>query len=587
MKRFFKVPHNSNAAVLAIVFGIGVFGYLLNTTQWLTMIPGDLGDPRFNSVILEHLYQWTTDAKQRLWHPQFFYPFEWVLGFSDNHFGSAWSYVALRLLGLPREEAYLGWFLCGSVLSFWGCWFALTKLEFSSLGAALGAFVFAFGLPVLHQESHAQLVYRFAIPLAFLAWYRVITVRDIGSLIQTIFWCSLQFLCSIYLGVFLIYLLVAMLTAYWLKVLLFVVFSDSNNIERKNQKEAVGRRRGQQWLASRPITALLYAACVIGVLTLALIMLRRYQLVSYIYHFERPLEIVASMLPRLASYLLADNSTLTGWIGRGFNAVPTREEQRLFVGVGVACVALVGLFGALLRRSSKRMAQEISQLVKLSGLVLLFLVILTLFVFEGSLYLILAEAAPGIRAVRVMSRIILVLMMPVAVMVAAGVDVLSKVSAARTFPFSRALLLILLVTIESVYYRPDHTAIQSWRDRRDQLAGHIGAVLEKDTILFVTPPPGQPFFMTELDAMIYAQDHKIATFNGYSGNYPFGYTYLNPCTRVENRINGYFDLMAARNRSSPHDHQSLLQRLHSLALGPCLDPAQYAADGQPKKPQQQ
>jgi hypothetical protein len=480
---------------LAIVFGIGVFGYLLNTTQWLTMIPGDLGDPRFNSVILEHLYQWTTDAKQRLWHPQFFYPFEWVLGFSDNHFGSAWSYVALRLLGLPREEAYLGWFLCGSVLSFWGCWFALTKLKFSSLGAALGAFVFAFGLPVLHQESHAQLVYRFAIPLAFLAWYRVLTVRDTSSLIQTVFWCSLQFLCSIYLGIFLAYLLLAMLIAYWASTLLSVVLNDSKITEKKPKNEVSRRWWGHRCFASWSLTTVVYVLCVVGVLVLALVMLRRYQLVSYLYSFDRPLDVVASMLPRLGSYLLADHSELSGWIGRGLTNIPARVEQQMFVGVGVSCIALIGVILTQQSRNSEGLNLEIRQLVRLSILALLFLVICTLFVFEGSLYLMLAESVPGVRAVRVMSRIILVMMMPVAVLVAAGIDALVKFFDLRLHPLLLASLLVMFVTTESVYYQPDHTLIQSWRDRRDQLAGRIGSVLEKDAILFVTSPPKQDFFM--------------------------------------------------------------------------------------------
>ena len=36
------------------------------------------------------------------------------------------------------------------------------------VAAACGAFAFAFGLPALAKEAHAQLVWRFAVPLAFL-----------------------------------------------------------------------------------------------------------------------------------------------------------------------------------------------------------------------------------------------------------------------------------------------------------------------------------------------------------------------------------------------------------------------------------
>ena len=43
--------------VLALFFA-GFFGYTMHALDWFASIPGDLGDARFNSVILEHLYQW-------------------------------------------------------------------------------------------------------------------------------------------------------------------------------------------------------------------------------------------------------------------------------------------------------------------------------------------------------------------------------------------------------------------------------------------------------------------------------------------------------------------------------------------------
>ena len=86
--------------IFICLFGIGCLGYLLPAVGYFTMIPGDLGDARFNSVVLEHGYQWLTGQAAQLWSPSFFYPFERVLGLSDNHFGSGWSYILLRTFGL-------------------------------------------------------------------------------------------------------------------------------------------------------------------------------------------------------------------------------------------------------------------------------------------------------------------------------------------------------------------------------------------------------------------------------------------------------------------------------------------------------
>ena len=39
-----------------LIFCVGLFGYLLPAIGYFQMVPGDLGDARFNSVILEHGY---------------------------------------------------------------------------------------------------------------------------------------------------------------------------------------------------------------------------------------------------------------------------------------------------------------------------------------------------------------------------------------------------------------------------------------------------------------------------------------------------------------------------------------------------
>lgn len=58
--------------LLAAIFSAGFFGYIMQTTDWLRAIPGDLIDARFNSVILEHLYQWIRGEASELWSPAFF-----------------------------------------------------------------------------------------------------------------------------------------------------------------------------------------------------------------------------------------------------------------------------------------------------------------------------------------------------------------------------------------------------------------------------------------------------------------------------------------------------------------------------------
>ena len=578
--------------LLAVVFAIACFGYLRHTALiytpgWLTMIPGDLGDSRFNSVILEHLYQWVTGATPSLWSPGFFYPFERVLAFSDNHFGSGWAYVLFRLLNLPREEAYLGWFLVGSVLNFWACWWALRQLGFSVVGAATGAFVFAFGLPALHKESHAQLIYRFAVPLAFAAWYRFLTLPSATRLAQVILFCGLQFLCSIYMGIFLVYLLSAWLAVYLAARTGAVVSqrlssSTSPHSTGSTLKAWIKQANRFHDLNKRNIWYVI-GACI--VLLLTFLMLRRYQLVALDYRFVRPPEELMSMLPRLGSYLLADQSVLTSWLGRQVADVPMRHEQQMFAGLGVWLVAVVGLLSAWFFRST--LTKELGQLTRISSLALLLLVAASLLVKGHSFYLFLAQL-PGVGAIRAVSRIALVMLLPMAIIVAAGTDSLIRVwSSFWSGPQTRdqsvqvslfLLALIGLLTLESLYFQPHHTPMQSWRARRDKLEALITPPPSKGAVLFVTQPKAEPFFMTEIDAMIYAQDHHLATLNGYSGNTPPGYAYPDPCLVPETRINSYFALRGP----SDVKKQQILDKLHIVYLEPCIKSSEPASDSQHK-----
>ena len=64
----------TNVLSFILLFSIGLFGYLLPAVGYFTMIPGDLGDARFNSVVLEHGFQWLTGQAAQLWSPSFFIP---------------------------------------------------------------------------------------------------------------------------------------------------------------------------------------------------------------------------------------------------------------------------------------------------------------------------------------------------------------------------------------------------------------------------------------------------------------------------------------------------------------------------------
>ena len=531
------------------LFGIGLFGYLLPALGNFSMIPGDLGDARFNSVVLEHGYHWLTGQVVQLWSPSFFYPYERVLGLSDNHFGSLWSYSLLRSFGLPREVAYSGWYVLGFLLNFVACSWVLRQAKFSLLAAALGAFVFTFALPVLHQEGHAQLVYRFAIPLACFCWYRALVSRDWLSVAQAVFWCAVQFMCSIYLGVFLAYCLTAILLA----VLLIHFFERSPIVEREllDARPVQRELSTQNYACTNPRAWLWYVAAIVSMI-LVFLLLRQYKIIAADYQVVRPIDDLRSLIPRLHSYLLADNSGLTRWVGAWVADFPTRSEHQLFVGFGVLIASMLGAW--------------VTNFGKVFFVTWLLLIGLTVMVADQSLYLLLLKV-PGFDAIRAVSRIILVMLFPVAVLVATGVDRLLQLTLLRGVILRGflAVAIVVSLTLETVYYVPHHAAVETWQDRQRGLRSLIKDEIPKDAILFVTQRQAEPFYITELDAMIYAQDHQLATLNGYSGRTLPGYAHPDPCLPSDARLQGYFFVRGV----SEAKQKELLNRLRVVALEAC------------------
>lgn len=544
-----KIGFVTSAMSFILLFSIGLFGYLLPAIGNFSMIPGDLGDARFNSVVLEHGFQWLTGQAARLWSPEFFYPFDRVLGLSDNHFGSFWSYSLLRIVGLPREVAYLGWYLFGFLLNFIACGWALRQAKFSPLASALGAFVFTFALPVLHQEGHAQLVYRFAIPMACFCWYRALVRRDLMSAAQAIFWCALQFMCAVYLGVFLAYCLAAMLLAF-----LLICFFDKALLTERDaiHVRALKNEPSRETCARSNLCAWLWYVMAIAGIVSVFLLLRQYKLIASDYQLARSIDDLHSLIPTLQSYLLADRSSLTNWIGAWIPNFSTRSEHQLFIGLGVLVLSVLGAW-----------ATRFGRVLFVTWLLLIGL---TVMVAEHSLYLWLLKI-PGFDAIRAVSRIILVMLFSAAVLVAAGVDRLLQMTLSQGV-LLRGLLtvaMIISLTLETVYYVPHHAAVQTWQDRQRGLRSLINDKLPSDTILFVTQRQAEPFYITELDAMIYAQDHQLATLNGYSGSTPVGYAYPDPCLPSDARLRAYFVFRGVSEAAQIE----MLSRLRVVSLEPC------------------
>lgn len=489
---------------------LGMWLIPVQHTCQLSCVPGDYGDARFNGVVLEHFHLWLTGQEPSLLSPTFFHPMPGASTFSDNHWGTAWIYAAFRGLGADRYQAFDLWYLVGFALNFIVCHVVFRRMRFSPLASALGAFAFTFAMPVLYKHGHAQLTYRFLLPVGLLLWQRCMQDgrwRWFAALSLVV---MLQLSISIYLGYFLLLLLVA-----WLAADLLLDRSWPSQWLARWWRER--QRSSQRECVLSVVIIVLAGAAVIG-------MLYPYLHYARLYGFGRSLGEVATMTPRPESYLLADFSRLWGpmslKIGTG---LPARQEHQLFFGVGLLGLALLGAL-----RNSTRTA-------RLACVSLLLLFLLTITIGRYSLYLAVA-LMPGVGAIRAVSRIVLVMALPLAILVAMAVD---AAPAGRWGYRGLVAVLALAMGLESVAYNVSTYNIEDAKARIRALDDRFPRDLPANAVVFNPLRPDEAFYATELDAVILGQERNLPTLNGYSGNYPPGYQpepELPPCEQAQERL---------------------------------------------------
>jgi hypothetical protein len=162
-----KILFFTSQTTVWIIFILGLWLVVIRPfgSSWV-LVPGNLGDARLNNYILEHFFRWVSGLEADYWNAPFFFPYKNVLAFSDNLLGSAFLYAVFRWIGYDRETSFQIWYVIGFCVNYTAASYVLTRLRFNPIAITLGAFFFTFGLPMLAQEGHAQLIYRFSIPLA-------------------------------------------------------------------------------------------------------------------------------------------------------------------------------------------------------------------------------------------------------------------------------------------------------------------------------------------------------------------------------------------------------------------------------------
>jgi len=533
------------------IAALGLLGIILVVFPAIThgMMPGDVADGRFNEYVLEHFYLWLAGNVGSLWSADFFYPFPLTIAFSDSHLGEGMVFAALRGLGFDRENAFRGWYLVGFIVDFAACAFVLRRLGYSALAVGAGAFLFTFGLPITAQESHAQLIYRFGVPLSALGLIEFGRDRRLGSLAALLFWTVWQFYCSIYIGYFLSLLLIA----------LAIALAVSRNGLTVAALTYWPNCFQQAWRAAPARKRLLWVLAVVVLIGVLGAFLAQYAETGALYGFHRPTQEIDSMLPRPVSYLYSTTSRLWRFAWRPFEKLPMRHEHAMFVGAAPFLAIAAGLF----LRWRKRAPADPYFPPMLGALILV--VIATLFIPHHSFHR-LFETAPGVNAIRVVTRIIVVLLFPFAVLLASGLDSLLRAPTAGPALRLLAVVIAALTVFENAFVNHYVSTKQEWLDRLTNLEARLPPAMPDAPILMVGKSLNGPDEPTQIDAMLLAQQRGWQTLDGYSASSPPGYAFTADCGNAARNIVAGLKFLG---RDTDEAYQALAVRTVRIGYGDC------------------
>lgn len=522
------IPHNPYPSlreitllVVVCLFGIWMIVVVPLGTR-LANMPGEIGDTRLNTYLLEHFFRWISGLDKSFWSPDIFFPFPYTIAFSDNFLGSGLFYSLFRWAGLDQDTAFQGWYILGYFLNYFAAAFVLARLKFNPIGIAAGAFFFAFGLPALAKENHIQLLYRFCVPLACLSLWRLFELPKLRSLLTLLFLTVWQFYSSIYTGVFLFFLLFALAA-------LLPFF--------KHDRTFIGLVKfwpgliKSMWNLSTFRERLL-APFGIALLFLALgALLWPYYQVTKLYGFTRVSDEVATMLLNWRSFFIADRSLIWGPISKLIENFPMRHEHNIFIGLpAVVCI----LISFVWHRSPHN-----KKMVFLHVFAAILVVVFTSRFRGFSLYSLIWPL-PGLSSIRAVSRIILILMWPISLCIAYTIDQLLGRTKRQTVLLSGiAYLLVFSLMLEPVFFEHRIFSKSDAQKRVTTYLSQIPTSLPDQPILFVADANNTE--ISEIDGMLLAQSLGWPSLNGYSGNKPPGYGSTNSCRNIQQRILAYMD----------------------------------------------
>jgi hypothetical protein len=471
---------------------------VLHVTQaiWLSggqAYPGDLGDGRFNQLLLEHGYQ--ALRGQSTWaSPGQFYPVRDTLAYSDTHAGTLPIYAVIRRLSVSREEAWQFWFIAVTALN------ALAAYRlFRALGIAdwlRGPVVFATvgsTTMVWLAGTHMQMLPVFP---ALLAWEQAVRWhgdRCRWRLVAAAGWSAWQFAAGPY-------------TAFFAAVIAGLTGLARCALGQPSDKEPVTSGRWRPWLGA-------WLVLVAGG-SLAAAVLGLYFSAIQSGHTRGMVEIV-DLAPTLASWFTAapvNGLYPAGWPGGQKNLV----EHAWFTGFLPWLLLALALASGWSRRRTTTGAWTLALGLGTVATVLFF----TKWSLDGSgPWVWLAGQLEPLRAFRASGRVAGLLQFT---LIGAGALLLTHwLTTARTRLVAAGIITVaVLLAAENFSRHQPATLAATARARAAAVVAAWRQAGDRPILAFAPGYSNQPDAWVHLDAWSAALALRRVTINGYSGGLP-------------------------------------------------------------------
>jgi hypothetical protein len=473
-------------------------------TLWPTLSSGlaqfqtDPGDTLLNLYFLEHAYRHFIDFQiftpAHFWSPDFFWPIQDTLAWSDHLLGPSVIYGSFRSFCDPFQS-YVAWIATTLWLNYVAIRHAAKRIapETQPVWISIAALVTSFSPAITQQLGHPQLLSLYLIgPILWLC-HRLIQESPVDFTISDWLLLGSWLLAN---GFFNIYIFVYACYG--------VLIASAIHLLKRFRQHGFRLKHGQRlWIHT---TVLL--ACI-GIN--AAIYLPYMQTLKTFG--KRDMGEIINNLPKIGSWLFGSDQWLLKPPLTAANTNPDwiyGAEQELFPGWSLLILFAAVLLTAIAQRKSSPTPLRI-WLIAIGAMVILSLS------FKGfSFWIIISKLLPGASSVRASSRVAMVIVLYAAPAIALAATHWQRSGVQRWEPI--AALLALMGSFVGIWPTGQPSfSLKTWRQENNAITA---ALSTSDCDLFWYEWSDQPPWRAQVMAMHAQRRTGIPTLNGYSGHFP-------------------------------------------------------------------